>query len=225
MAVARSLSGTASGFWAHLAISMALYGGPRDEIRTIVSRTADAADSPGMVPRFRAAAALGLVGFQAEAMEMVRLAAERYPESTLVRTVFVPTATAAAALGRGEPAAAVTALEPARPSELGTVAGLLPSLLRGDALLAAGDPLLARAEYERILANRGADPFSLAIPLAHLGLGRALALAGDAGRSRAEYDELFRIWSEADEGLPLVRRARAEQQRLETTPPPAPAGR
>jgi tetratricopeptide (TPR) repeat protein/tRNA A-37 threonylcarbamoyl transferase component Bud32 len=228
MATARSLSGTASGFLAHLAMTEALYGGgPRtsERVRALVSRTANAADSPGAVPRFRAAVALGLVGFGDEAADILARARARYPESTLVRTVFVPATSAAISLGRNRPGAALASLADAASTEFGTVAGLIPTLMRGDAYMALGNPDGARADYERVLAHRGSDPFSLAIPLAHLGLGRALALTGDPGRSRAEYDELFRVWKDADPDLPLVQRARAEAARLaaasEAGPSPA----
>ena len=107
LATARSLSGTASGFWAHLAMTEAFYEDPRrasERVRTIVARTASAAESPGTIPRFRAAVALGLAGLGTEARELVSRARQRYPESTLTRTVFIPTCEAAIAVGRGAPA-------------------------------------------------------------------------------------------------------------------------
>ena len=61
-------------------------------------------------------------------------ARQRYPESTLTRTVFIPTCEAAIAVGRGAPAEAITALEAATPTEFGTVAGLVPTFLRGRGL-------------------------------------------------------------------------------------------
>src|SRR4029079_10213527 len=74
MANARNLSGTASGYWAHLALSEALLGDPRrasDRVREIVAKTATAAESPGTIPRFRAAIALGIVGLGGEARQLV----------------------------------------------------------------------------------------------------------------------------------------------------------
>ena len=195
MATARSLTGTASGYWAHLAMTEALYRDPRrasTRVRDIVARTASAAESPGTIPRFRAAIALGIVGLGAEARELVTVARQRYPDSTLTRTVFVPSAEAAIALGRGAPAEAVAALGAAIPAEFGTVAGLVPTFLRGEAYLARGDAGAARGEYQRLLDHRGTDPFAPVIPLARLGLARAWQLSGDADKSRHEYDELSR---------------------------------
>ena len=229
MATARSLSGTASGYWAHLAMTEAFYGDPRrasERVRDIVARTATAAESPGASPRFRVAVALGLVGLGGDARELMSRAKQRYPDSTLTRTVFVPSTEAAIALGRGAPAGAITALAAAVPTEFGTVAGLVPTLLRGDAYLARKDAAAARGEYQKVLDHRGSDPFAPLIPLARLGLARAWQLSGDADRSRHEYDELFQVWKDADPDLPLLQRARAERARLSTSPSSAaPAAR
>ena len=228
MAESRSLSGTASGYWAHLALSDAMLGDPRrgsDRVREIVAKTATAAESPGTIPRFRAAIALGIVGLAGEARELVSRAKQDYPESTLTRLVFVPSAEAAIALGRGAPAEAIAALATAGPAEFGTVAGLAPTLLRGDASLAAGDARSARAEYQRVLDHRGTDPFAPMIPLAHLGLARAWAALGDVAKSTHEYDQLLAIWKDADPDLPVLLRARAERDRLTSRDSSAPAAR
>ncbi len=228
MAESRSLSGTASGYWAHLALSDAMLGDPRrgsDRVREIVAKTATAAESPGTIPRFRAAIALGIVGLGGEARELVSRAKQDYPESTLTRLVFVPSAEAAIALGRGAPAEAIAALATAGPAEFGTVAGLAPTLLRGDAYLAAGDARSARAEYQRVLDHRGTDPFAPMIPLAHLGLARAWAALGDVAKSTHEYDQLLAIWKDADPDLPVLLRARAERDRLTSRDSSAPAAR
>jgi tetratricopeptide (TPR) repeat protein/predicted Ser/Thr protein kinase len=217
MATSRGLSGTASGYWAHLAMTEALFGDPRHasgRVRDLVARTATAAESPGTVPRFRAAVALGMVGRAADAREILDPAVKRYPQSTLVHTVLVPATEAAIALGRGRPAEAVTALDAARPTELGTVAGLVPAFLRGEAFMASGDAAAARLEYQKVIDHRGSDPFAPVVVLAHLGLARAWQLAGEPSKSRAEYDALLRIWKDADPGLPLLQRAQAERALL-----------
>jgi tetratricopeptide (TPR) repeat protein len=203
----------------------ALFGDPRHasgRVRDLVARTATAAESPGTVPRFRAAVALGIVGLGAEAREILDPAMTRYPQSTLVHTVLVPATEAAIALGRGRPAEAVTALDAARPTELGTVAGLVPAYLRGEAFLASGDAAAARVEFQKVIEHRGSDPLAPVVVLAHLGLARAWQLAGETANSRAEYDELLRIWKGADPDLPLLQRVRAERAALgaSSSPPP-----
>jgi tetratricopeptide (TPR) repeat protein/predicted Ser/Thr protein kinase len=214
---ARGLRGTASSYSAHLAWTEALYGDPATaprRVREIVSSMA--ADSEGLasVPRFRAAAALGLSGAGDPAREIVDQAERRYPQSTVVRYVLTPVVTAAIALSRRRPEEALAALERAVPAERGTVAGLIPMYLRGEAFLAQGDGAAARREYQKLLDSRGADPFAPVVPLAYLGMARAWAADRETSRSLKAYEELFRIWSRADASLPLLQRARLEYARL-----------
>jgi serine/threonine protein kinase/tetratricopeptide (TPR) repeat protein len=228
MATSRGLSGTASGYWAHLALTEALYGDRKrtpQRVREIVARTASAAESPGTVPRFRAAVALGLVGLTSEAHEIVVTTRKNYPDSTFTRTVLTPAAEAAIALSRGAPTEALDALQGATTTEFGTVAGLVPTFLRGEAYLAKGDAEGARAEYQKVLDHRGADPFAPVVPLARLGMARAWRLSGDAAKSRQEYDELLTIWKDADADLPLLERVRAERASVESSSSSAPAAR
>jgi tetratricopeptide (TPR) repeat protein len=228
-ALARGLDGTASGFEAHLAWTEALYGNPATSarrVREILLRTSERVAGPGVVPRFRLAAALALAGLSQEAHEIVEPARRRYPASTLVRTVLVPSTAAAGALQRRRPDDAIASLEASRPTEVGTTAGLVPVYLRGEAYLAKGDASAARAEYQRVLDGRGADPFAPIVPLAYLGVARAWALEGENRKSRAAYDQLFDLWREADPDLAILQRARAEYSRLiEERPATAARGR
>lgn len=217
---ARGLQGTASSYAAHLAWTEALYGDPatvRARVRDIVSAMKSDSEGLDAVPRFRAAAALGYVGLSQAAQDVVSRAERRYPESTVVRYVLAPTVAAAIALSRGRADDALTALERAVPAERGTLAGLVPPFLRAEALLARGDAAAARREYEKVLNWRGADPFAPVVPLAHLGIARAWGASGDTARSRGAYEELFRLWTNADPDLPVLKRARAEHARLSST--------
>jgi predicted Zn-dependent protease len=214
------LKGTASGYLAHLAWTEAVYGGARavaERVKQIITLMDPDSGDTATLPRFRAAAALGLVGFPAEAEALVDHAEQRYPEATFVKTVLAPSTHAAVALNQGRPDAAIDALRAAVPTELGTVAGLLPGYLRGEALFQKGRLIEAAREYESILQHRGVDPFAPVIPMAHLGLARARARAGDAAGSRRAYEDLLTIWSAADAGFAPLAAARAEYTRL-TTP-------
>jgi len=219
MALARGLNGTASGYAAHLAWTEALYRNRREaaeSVARVIARIDTEADVPGTVPRFRAGVALGLAGLDAQAQALVARAEARYPDSTFVRTVLAPTTRAAMALRHGRPDEAIAALELAKPSELGTVAGLLPSYLRAEAFRQKGALAEATREYERILSHRGVDPMTPVVPLAHLGIARARALEGDVGGARRGYEELFAIWKSAEDDFPPLLDARAEYSRLGT---------
>jgi eukaryotic-like serine/threonine-protein kinase len=220
MAAARGLRGTASGYMAHLAWTQVLYRAPADEtanLRRILSAVVTDADAPGTLPRFRAGAAYGLAGMSAEAQAAIAGAVQRYPESTFVRTVLVPSTTASTALRQGRPADALRALQASAPTELGTVAGLVTIFLRGQALLHLRSTDAAIHEFDKLLTHRGVDPFAPMIPLAHLGIARARAIAGDLQGSRRAYEELFAIWKNADPDFPPLAVARAEYARLAGT--------
>ncbi len=51
---------------------------------------------------------------------------------------------------------------------------------------------------------------SAVMPLAHLGLARALARAGDVSGSEAAYKEVLAIWDTADPGFAHAAQARQE---------------
>jgi tetratricopeptide (TPR) repeat protein len=228
LAIARGLKGTASGYIAHLAWSEALYHGPdeaADRVKRIIALSNPDAEDTAVLPRFRAAAALGLAGFAADAQALVSRAEQRYPDATFVRTVLAPATQAAIALNQGRPDDALVALEAAVPTQLGTVAGLVPEYLRAEAFRRKGRLKEAIAENETLLQHRGVDPFAPVIPLAHLGLARARARAGDVAGSRQAYEDLFAIWRNADPGFPLLADARAEYDRLTSTAPGGTSGR
>ena len=217
IALARGLSGTASGYAAHLAWTEALYRDPEAsaaEVKRVIARIDAEAESPGTLPRFRAAAAFGLVGMVAEAQSLVSHAEQRYPESTFVRTVLGPVTRAAMALYRKHPAEAIAALRQTTPTEIGTVAGLVPFYLRGEAHLMKREYSEAIRQYQSILQHRGVDPLSPVVPLAHLGIARASARAGDRDAARRSYDTLLAIWKSADADFPPLIAARAEYAAL-----------
>jgi eukaryotic-like serine/threonine-protein kinase len=218
LAVARGLKGTASGYSAHLAWISALYHvkDAAAAVKRIIARIDDEADAPGTVPRFRTGAALGLSGAVAEAQALVARAEERYPESTLVRTVLVPSTRAAIGLYHSRPDEAIEALRAATPAEMGSIAALVPLYLRAEAYLQRGSFDEAVQQYDQILQHRGIDPLSAAVPLAHLGIARAKARLGDFDGSRRAYETLFTIWKSADADFAPLLAARAEYARLNT---------
>ena len=107
-------------------------------MKRIIALVNPEVEDTAVLPRFRAAAALGLAGLTADAQAIVSRAEQRYPEATFVRTVLAPTTQAAIALNQGRPDDALAALEAAVPTQLGTVAGLVPEYLRAEAFLRKG---------------------------------------------------------------------------------------
>ncbi|HEY0872153.1 MAG TPA: protein kinase [Vicinamibacterales bacterium] len=217
MALARGLEGTASGYAAQFAWTEALYHGPREaaaSVRRALHLVAEGADGPGTIPRFRSPAALALTGSVAEALPLVTSAEQRYPEATFVRTILGPVTRASAALHAKKPDEALVALGPAAQTELGTMAGLVPPYLRGQAFAQKGAYADAIREFQKLIDHRGVDPFAPTIPLAHLGIARAHAAAGDISASRRAYEALLTIWKAADANFAPLAEARAEYARL-----------
>ena len=213
-ATERGFPQVASGYAAQAAFAEVLYGygnPPLEQARSVV-HTATAFE-----PQLRAAAALALGGEPQEADAQVRRLRGVRPQDTLLQNAYLPVVEASALLARGQPAAAIEQLRRAAPYENGIVAALLPVYVRGEARLRGGEAGEAIREFESLLANRGADPFSPVVVMAQLGLARAYARAGDAVKSRAAYDALFAIWAQADPDVPVLRQAREEAGKLTVT--------
>jgi len=217
IARASSLTEVAEGYAVHAAW-MELLVGNRE---AAIGLARPVLDTPNVSARLGAVTVLALAGASDPASGVIEDAARRHPLDTLIQAHGIAVARAAVLLQRGQPAEAVNALRVAEPYELGRVAALQPIWLRAEAYLALRNGRAA-AEYEKILAHRGVDPFSIHYRLAPLGLARSLAMQGDkAGAARA-YGEFLGSWPKAGRTLPVLERARAEAARLGTEPAAAP---
>jgi tetratricopeptide (TPR) repeat protein len=151
-----------------------------------------------------------------------RIAAElvrQFPSDTLLKGYWLPSIRAAIAFEQGRFAPALEELEPTRRFELGAVSPLAtttlyPVYLRGLTLLALRKPAEAKAEFQKILDRPGVAGFSLLVPLAYYGLARSYALEGDPETARSVYSTLFRVWHQADDDVPVIRRAKLDCERL-----------
>lgn len=100
---------------------------------------------------------------------------------------------------------------------------LLPMFMRGLAQLQLRQATEAAQPFTRLRELRGVDPFSVCYALAPLGAARARALAGDTTAGRGAYEQFLREWQGADEGVPLLREARNEFERMKRSASPASA--
>jgi tetratricopeptide (TPR) repeat protein/tRNA A-37 threonylcarbamoyl transferase component Bud32 len=164
-----------------------------------------------------AALAFALAGDAAQAQPLLSEVEKRYPDDTLIKAVWLPSARAALELNRDNPAKAIELLQSATQYELGeggVGSGFLPNYVRGEAYLRAKQGKEAAAEFQKILDHRGVDPLSPFYPLAHLGLARAAALSGDTATSRKAYQDFLVLWKDADPDIPVYREAKAEYAKL-----------
>jgi DNA-binding winged helix-turn-helix (wHTH) protein/Flp pilus assembly protein TadD len=129
---------------------------------------------------------------------------------TLITYLKLPQLKARLAMLKGKPLEAIAALETTRPYEMASYDVWTE---RGEAYLQAKQPVLAAAQYKKVLDNQGAS-FGPLYPLAHLGLARADAMAGNIPASRSEYNAFLAAWKNADRDLPVLKAAQAELAKL-----------
>jgi tetratricopeptide (TPR) repeat protein len=171
---------------------------------------------------YGAAFALALSGESSRSEALAADLEKRFPEDTEVRFTYVPAIRALLALNRHEPARAIGLLQAAAPYDLGTPLSAAPAFygplytvyVRGLAYLAAHQGAEAAAEFQKILDHRTvvvSDPIGA---LAHVQLGRAFAMSGRIEKAKAAYEDFFRLWKDADAGIPVAEQARAEYAAL-----------
>jgi hypothetical protein len=143
---------------------------------------------------------------------------KRFPEDTSARFNYCPSIRAAIALQRGNPAAAIEALQVNVPYELGAprssqhafFGALYPVYLRGEAYLAQKNGPAADAEFQKIIAHRGIVISDIIGALAHVQQARARALSKDGAGARTAYQAFLSLWNDADADLPILADAKTE---------------
>jgi tetratricopeptide (TPR) repeat protein len=165
-----------------------------------------------------AAIAFALAGDVANANRAIDDLTKRFPQNTAVQTRYLPMARSALALNSGNAQAAIEALSPAAPYELGHTNedftfALYPIYFRAQAYLAAKNGAAA-GEFQKILDHAsivGNEPIGA---LAHLGLARAYSLSGNTAKAKTAYQDFFTVWKDADPDIPLLIQAKAEYAKL-----------
>jgi eukaryotic-like serine/threonine-protein kinase len=169
--------------------------------------------------QFSAALALAYVGDDRQAQALTADLAERFPESTITLSNFLPTLRAKLALNKGNASGAIESLTDAAPYELGKSGSygwtaLYPVYVRGEAYLAAHQGTEAAAEFQKILDHRAIVLNSPIGALAHLQIGRAYATQGDIAKAKAAYQDFLTLWKSADPDVPVFVAAKAEYAKL-----------
>jgi eukaryotic-like serine/threonine-protein kinase len=196
-----------------------------------------ASDGRKLVPtsqgvEVEAALAFAMAGDAAQAESLAHDLNQRYPLDTQVQSLWLPAIHAQLALNRKDAPGAINLLQAALPPiEYGQIqfvintSCLYPTYIRGQAHLAAGEGLQAAAEFRKILDHSGLVWNCWTGALARLGVARANALQArsshdaesDAARARAlaAYKDFLTLWKDADPGIPILKEANAEYQRLQ----------
>ena len=186
---------------------------------------------PSPSVQVEAALAYALVGDASQAQPLWRDLNQRYPLSTQVQSLWLPSISAQIAIDRKNAAAGIEQLERAlSPIEYGNitfinqVSCLYPTYIRGQAFLAAGQSAQAAAEFKKILDHSGIVWNCWTGALARLGVARANALQAktsqgadaDAARVRAlaAYKDFLALWKDADPDVPILKEAKSEYTKL-----------
>jgi tetratricopeptide (TPR) repeat protein len=154
-----------------------------------------------------AARVLAEVGDAGEVEALIAELDERWPRDTLIQGATIPEARALLALRAGDPVEAVDILETARPFERSYQDTIR---IRGQAHLMNEEPAKAVAEFETLAGLETAFPIWTIHSMAHLWLGRAHLADGDTDAARAAYETFFVEMKDADDGVPVIEKARAE---------------
>jgi tetratricopeptide (TPR) repeat protein len=168
----------------------------------------------------QSALAFALAGDSARAQSRVDDLDKRFPQNTVVQSVWLPTIRAQMELGHKNAPRSIELLQTAAPYELGMLSGsatnscLYPVYVRAQAYLSAQQGQLAATEFQKILDHRGLVWNCATGALAHLGLARAYAMQGDTAKARAAYQDFLTLWKDADADIPIFIAAKAECAKL-----------
>jgi eukaryotic-like serine/threonine-protein kinase len=204
---------------ANAAIREALFGNAdaaRQKAAAAVALAAGSHDAGA-----QAALAYALAGDAAHAKSLADDLAKRFPQDTVVQSVWLPTIRAQIETGPKNPARSIELLQAAAPYELGMLSGsapnscLYPVYVRAEADLSAQQGQLAAVEFQKILDHRGLLWNCATGALAHLGLGRAYATQGDTAKAKAAYQDFLTLWKDADPDIPILKQAKAEYAKLQ----------
>ncbi|HTS08932.1 MAG TPA: protein kinase [Candidatus Eisenbacteria bacterium] len=159
--------------------------------------------------------ALSLTGDLSRAQKLVTELSVRYPEDTLIQSVYVPMAQALIHSSSAKSASSIETLRPAVRFEMNPYLNFLPIYVRGMVLLRAHEGRAAATEFQKILSHRGVWYIAPEYALANVGLARALAVQGDIAGSRHAYQDFLAIWKDADPDIPILNEAKAEYAKLQ----------
>jgi tetratricopeptide (TPR) repeat protein len=163
-----------------------------------------------------AAITFAVAGDSSQAKRLSDDLLKRFPEDTLVNSIYRPMIQAALTLygTNKDPQKAIEALARSAPYELGSQAmtrvaflTCYPVYFRGKAYLASGQGTLAASEFQKIIDNPQITMTDPVRAFAFLGLANAYATSGDSTRSREAYQKFRALWKDCEKDIPLVKEA------------------
>jgi eukaryotic-like serine/threonine-protein kinase len=194
------------------ALREALFGNPLEErLLTVVG------ESIGPYKEYRSTLALAYADDKRDEKRLERMVEDlgkRFPENTVVQSIYLPTLRAKLAVNQKDLAKAFDFLKVAAPYEFGSN-DPYPVYVRGEAYLAAHRGGEATVDFQKILDHRGIVGNEPIGAIAHLQLGRAYAMSGDTAKAKAAYQDFLTLWKDADPDIPILKEAKTEYARLQ----------
>jgi DNA-binding winged helix-turn-helix (wHTH) protein/tetratricopeptide (TPR) repeat protein len=130
-----------------------------------------------------------------------------YPNNTVINSYELPEINAQIQLDEHNLDQATEILRATHDMQLSDYSALM---LATEINQAAGRPEASLSAFETILANPGVDPLSPKLPLAQLGLARALAASHQIAAAGDAYKKVMIMWRDADPDLPPLQAATKE---------------
>jgi serine/threonine protein kinase/tetratricopeptide (TPR) repeat protein len=180
---------TAATYEGQAAIRQALFG---NFVPARAHANAALALSSGRDVQYLAGLALSLAGDTPRVQSMVSDFAKRFPEDTLVKSIYIPVLRGGLAVQRRDSAKALAELQPVLPFDLGQISStntisfaLYSFYLRGLADLDGKHGQEAEQQFQQIIDHTGLVINNPIGSLARLGLGRAYAQQGDMAKAKS----------------------------------------
>jgi ATP/maltotriose-dependent transcriptional regulator MalT len=174
--------------------------------------------APGHDIKILASLTLARIGDGGQANTLAEELAKSDPSSTVLIDYWLPLIQSAVQLRQGSPARAEILLKATAPYELGNPSpfgNLYPIYVRGQVYLAAHDGTAAAVEFQKIIDHPGIVLNYPTGALALVQLGRAEAMNGHTAKARKAYQDFFALWKNADAGVPILKQANAEYEKLQ----------
>ena len=184
------------------------YGLANDAQREAVAILPSLKDS---MARLMAAAVLARCGDVKKARDVTDAVLKEFPDDTTLNNILAPTVFASIDLRAGNASAAIDDLNKA---ETYGRYDMLTHVLRGEAYLGTNQPAKALAEMQWPLSQKQSAPNS-DYRQAQIVAARAYSAQGDKTKAREMYQDVLAAWKNADPGLPLVEKVKAEYAKLQ----------
>jgi eukaryotic-like serine/threonine-protein kinase len=215
----RSDEGETAALWqANAAIREALFGNTEEARKSAAAAVTLAAGSRDA--EAQAALAYALAGDIMHAQSLARDIAKRFPQDTVVQSVWLSTIRAQIEKQRKDSMHSIAFLQATAPYELGmlspiaTNSCLYPMYVRAETYLSARQGANAAVEFQKILDRRGLLWNCSTGVLSRLGLARAFAMQGDNAKARTAYQDFLAAWKAADPDIPVLIAAKSEYTNL-----------